>query len=194
MSKLILYHTGFEIIKDPKLDIGRKNADFGQGFYLSRDIEFSKRWAKERKGTSTHINKYELLLDDLKIKEFNNDKEWFNYIFKNRNNYEDIYKDYDVIIGPIANDTLFDTFGIITSGYLNEDDALRLLNIGNIYKQITIKTSRALENLKWIDAFVLNEEEIKEHKKELALEAKEFQKKFSAELKTLSYINNILED
>jgi len=27
-----------------------KNADFGQGFYLSPDREFSVRWARERKG------------------------------------------------------------------------------------------------------------------------------------------------
>ncbi len=31
---MLLYHTGFEQILHPNLHRGRKNADFGQGFYL----------------------------------------------------------------------------------------------------------------------------------------------------------------
>ncbi|MBQ3385478.1 MAG: hypothetical protein IJG59_09775 [Erysipelotrichaceae bacterium] len=31
----------------------------------------------------------------------------------------------DVIIGPIANDTIFDTLGILTSGYLSSEEALK---------------------------------------------------------------------
>ena len=40
-----LYHTGKMIIRDPDLTRGRKNADFGQGFYLTPDMEFAYRWA-----------------------------------------------------------------------------------------------------------------------------------------------------
>ncbi|MCR4955155.1 MAG: DUF3990 domain-containing protein [Lachnospiraceae bacterium] len=36
--------------------------DFGQGFYLTDHKEFSCRWAKRRKDTSTVINTYELHL------------------------------------------------------------------------------------------------------------------------------------
>ncbi len=32
----------------------------------------------------------------------------------------------DVIIGPIANDTIFETFGIISSGYLTTEQAMKL--------------------------------------------------------------------
>ena len=55
-----LYHACNEVIKNPDVHYGRKNADFGQGFYLSDDLEFSKRWAKERRGMDTVINVYEL--------------------------------------------------------------------------------------------------------------------------------------
>ncbi len=47
MSTLKLFHMGFDIIEKPDLKIGRKNADFGPGFYLSDNEEFSKRWAQE---------------------------------------------------------------------------------------------------------------------------------------------------
>ncbi len=32
-----LYHTSFSIIENPDIYFGKKNADFGQGFYLSDD-------------------------------------------------------------------------------------------------------------------------------------------------------------
>ena len=51
-----LYHTGFQSIPEPDIRYGRKNADFGQGFYLSADLAFSKRWAREQKGLSTWLN------------------------------------------------------------------------------------------------------------------------------------------
>ena len=40
-----LYHTSTLEIRKPDLYRGRKNADFGQGFYLTPDWEFSRRWA-----------------------------------------------------------------------------------------------------------------------------------------------------
>ena len=46
---MILYHTGFLALPNPDVHYGRKNADFGQGFYLTPEKEFALRWAKERK-------------------------------------------------------------------------------------------------------------------------------------------------
>jgi hypothetical protein len=37
---MLLYHTGFDEIKHPDIHIGRKNADFGQGFYLSLEHHY----------------------------------------------------------------------------------------------------------------------------------------------------------
>ena len=36
-----LYHAGPVIIQEPDIYRGRKNADFGQGFYLTSDEEFA---------------------------------------------------------------------------------------------------------------------------------------------------------
>ena len=36
-----LYHAGKEEIREPDIYLGRKNADFGQGFYLTHDREFA---------------------------------------------------------------------------------------------------------------------------------------------------------
>ena len=53
--------------------------------------------------------------------KFPKDTEWFEYIYGNRYGKDDIYAEYDVIIGPIANDTIYDTWGIL-SGSLRKNN------------------------------------------------------------------------
>lgn len=141
-----LYHTGKEEIRDPDIRRGRKNADFGQGFYLSPDRDFSYRWA----GANAVINEYELDESGLLIHRFNRNEDWYSYIFHNRRARDDL--SVDVVIGPIANDTIFETFGIISSGFLKPEDALKLLLVGPEFTQVAIKTEKAASQLKWIQA------------------------------------------
>ena len=141
---MILYHTSNREIRNHDIHHGRKNADFGWGFYLTPDREFAYRWARE----NAVINEYEFDESELDIKVFSRDVEWFEYIFNNRLWVDTL--NVDVVIGPIANDTIFDTLGIITSGYLKSEDALQLLMIGPAYTQIAIKTEKAASQLKWI--------------------------------------------
>ena len=176
-----LYHTGSEIIKKPDITIGRKNADFGRGFYLTDDLEFSRRWVRER---IPFVNIYELDEDNLVFHRFNRDMEWFHYIFRNRRDLAAGIS-ADVIIGPIANDTIYDTFGIITSGLLKDEDALKLLLIGSQYNQIVLKTERALKNLRWISAEVMDPDEIIKYREVVAAEEKEYQKLFAEEVELL---------
>ena len=181
---LKLFHAGFSIIREPDIHIGRKNADFGQGFYLSSNEEFSLRWAKSRKGEQTIINKYELDTEDLAVHRFNRDRSWFDYIFGNRNFYQDELS-ADVIIGPIANDTIYDTFGIITSGFLNKDDSLHLLLIGPAYEQVVLKSEKAVSKLKWLSSEVLSSERVSEYRKLVAAEEEEYQKLFAEEMERI---------
>ena len=174
-----MYHAGYEIISQPDIHHGRKNADFGQGFYLTPDEEFARRWARPYKDRDICINRYELIIDDLNIHEFERDHEWFDYIFSNRRNKEDKFKEYDVIVGPIANDTIYDTFGVITSGILEDDTALKLLELGPEYTQIVIKTDKASKQLRWLDALRLDDEQTENYRKLTSTEEKEYQKSFA---------------
>ena len=139
-----LYHTGNVEIRDPDIYRGRKNADFGQGFYLTPDLEFTYRWAVR----DAVVNEYELDEEGLQIHRFDRDEDWFRYIFHNRRGRDDVSA--DIVIGPIANDTIFDTFGIISSGFLKTEEAMKLLMIGPEYTQVAIKTERAIRQLHWI--------------------------------------------
>lgn len=155
---MILYHTSDRIIKEPDIHRGRSNTDFGQGFYLTPDKSFAGNWARERTSADIYVNRYELSLDGLRVKEFGRDAGWFEYIFRNRRSMPDSLEGCDVIMGPIANDTLFETFGIITSGLLTTEQALELLSIGPAYTQVALRTDKAAAALTWLGADVLSEE------------------------------------
>lgn len=175
---MILYHTGFQEIRAPDPHVGRANADFGQGFYLSDDIEFSKRWARERKGENTYLNAYEFSFDGLRIKRLSKDTEWFTYIFDNRSGRADAFSDYDVVIGPIANDTIYDTWGILTSGFLHPETALRVLQLGREYRQIVLKTEKAVSALHFQSAVILPHAQIAQYRDSVAEEEKAYQEQF----------------
>ena len=175
MSILRLFHTGFQVIQKPDINMGRANADFGQGFYLSNDEEFSRRWARNLKGETTYINVYDLDIGDLQLKHFSRGEEWFEYIFNNRRNAADVLADFDVIIGPIANDTIYDVLGITTSGILTKDKSLAVLKAGPAYEQVVIKTEKALSRLSFVKAEVITPEEIGRYREALKAEEEQFQ-------------------
>lgn len=182
---MILYHTGFQVIQTPDVHYGRKNADFGQGFYLTSDAEFAHRWARQRMGEKTIVNTYAFDEEGLTVHRFCRDAAWFDYLSGNRRLRPDTLA-ADVIIGPIANDTLYDTFGIITSGFLKPEDAMRLLLIGPEYTQIALKTAKAAARLKWLSAEVLSPEETARYSETTASEQGAYQILFAQELERLT--------
>lgn len=156
-----LYHTSDREIRMPDLSIGRRNADFGHGFYLTPDKNFAGSWARERTASDIVVNEYKIHSEGLKIRIFEKSEEWLSYILSNRRGSADSLADYDVIIGPIASDTLFETYGIITSGLLSSEQALELLDIGPDYTQVAIKTQSALDNLRWAGSYTLDDDAIR---------------------------------
>ncbi len=180
-----VYHAGYDEIINPDIHRGRVNADFGQGFYMSDSREFACRWVREKKGADIIVNKYELDDTDLKIKSFERDAEWFRYVFSNRRSMPDELSSIDVIIGPIANDTIYNTLGIMTSGYLSDEEALKLLCIGPLYKQIVIKSQRAADRLKFLSSEIISGDEIRENKKITASEEEAYLKEFAEVMKKL---------
>ena len=139
-----LFHTSNMEIREPDVVRGRKNADFGQGFYLTPDLDFACRWASR----DAIVNEYEFDESGLLIHRFARDEDWFRYIFENRRAKDSLA--VDVVVGPIANDTIFETFGVISSGFLKPEDAMKLLMIGPEFTQIAIKTEKAVRQLHWI--------------------------------------------
>ena len=129
------------------------------------------------------MNAYELEPDDLKILELKRDEEWYGYIFHNRNGYPDRFRDVDVLIGPIANDTIYDTWGILTSGFLSKEKSLKLLSLGPEYSQVVIKSSKALSHLRFLSSSVIPKDTVYENKKKQREEEKAYQEALLSHLK-----------
>ena len=180
-----LYHAGYLEIPEPDVHRGRKNADFGQGFYTTDNLTFASRWVREQKGSDIYVNTYELEEEGLKIKRFERDAEWFRYVFSNRRSMPDELSEYDVIIGPVANDTIYNTMGIMTSGYLADEEAMKLLCVGPCYYQITLKTLKAAEHLKFISSATLTREQIDDGKRNVAGEEELYLQEFARVMEEL---------
>lgn len=110
-----LYHGSYTSIEQIDLSIGRKGKDFGQGFYLSPDLQQAHRMAQiavEREGfgvptVTTYIFDEQHLVDNtIRFKKFDSyTADWAKFIVTNRQNRTCIpIHDYDIVYGPIAND------------------------------------------------------------------------------------------
>lgn len=112
---MILYHGTNAPFDAIDLSKSKPNKDFGQGFYLTTDLQQATDMAKGKiaqQGTGKVIvytfEFDEKLLQDatMKVKIFNTyTKDWALFILANRNNFTPIpTHDYDIVIGPIADD------------------------------------------------------------------------------------------
>ena len=108
-----LYHGSNVEVKRGDFSKSREDIDFGIGFYLTEDERMAKKWACSR--AKSILNCYTINLANLSTYQFGLDEEWLLYIKANRireDGCEDIlskYSEYDVLIGPTADDKLFDT-------------------------------------------------------------------------------------
>lgn len=112
---MILYHGSNTDIEQIDLKAGIPYKDFGQGFYLTPDIETAKRMAQKKAnlfGGTPILIAYELKEDELantslKVKRFPEKAtaDWFLFIDANRDRkLPHPTHDYDIVIGPIADD------------------------------------------------------------------------------------------
>ena len=110
---MILYHGTNAVFDEIDLTKSKPNKDFGQGFYLSREYTQAMDMAKIKveqleSGVPTVITfeADETKMLSLKVLRFDDySEEWAKFILLNRNNASrQPAHDYDIVIGPIAND------------------------------------------------------------------------------------------
>ena len=102
---MILYHGSKEIVETPEIRVTRYNKDFYFGFYCTVMSEQAKRWALRYTGRGM-INEYDYVQNnDLRILTFfEMTEQWLDFIVDCRNGKS---HDYDIVEGPMANDTIF---------------------------------------------------------------------------------------
>ena len=111
---MICYHGSDVIVDSPRILDAKRPLDFGGGFYTTTSEIQAKNWAIKvsyRNNTiQKYINKYEFDLEEAK-KNLNviifdkADEKWLDFICANRN--RKYIGDYDIVIGPVADDKVY---------------------------------------------------------------------------------------
>jgi hypothetical protein len=167
LSDFLFHGSNVEVSKID-LSVGVLKKDFGKGFYTTNSKNQAEKFAKikaERESVSTgFVSIFELgEISDFKIKKFEKaDLNWLNFVLFNRGFIKEniIDNDYDILIGPVANDTvglvlnqlLVGTYGDPLSLEAKET-AIRLLYPEKLYNQILFKTEKSIEPLLFKEAF-----------------------------------------
>jgi len=155
-TSIHVYHGSDTLIIQPKIIQPVRALDFGYGFYTTTNIEQAKSFANKVKeqnnSTQTYISIYTLnieILKKLKIIFFDKpDKKWLDFVSSNRNGTY-TGESYDIIYGPVANDTIFKTFIAYQNGILNEKETLKRLKIRDLYNQMVFKNDTSLNSLEF---------------------------------------------
>ena len=83
------------------------------------------------------------------------DEEWLDFICDNRSGKPT--GNYDIVIGPVADDSVYRVVVEYENGDLDKETALKKLKTEALCDQILFHTEKALKYLKYIDTEVLGE-------------------------------------
>jgi hypothetical protein len=133
--------------------------DFGRGFYLTDNVEHARNMALRRcmrTGGDECVSVFEFdnegAIQNLKIKIFDKpSEEWANFVMMNRNeNISQPSHDYDIVIGPIADDSVVMSFRLFNNGYITISELVKRLEYRELSTQYFFHNEKALMFLKRI--------------------------------------------
>lgn len=147
---MILYHGSYIEVEKPNLMHFRKNLDFGIGFYTTPIYNQALSWSKrfKRRGEKAIISHYrfeESAYKELKILCIDTySEEWLDFIVSCR-----LAQDctvYDLVIGGIANDKVFNTVELYFESLIDKKEAIKRLQYEKSNIQICFRSQDAIDN------------------------------------------------
>lgn len=177
-KRITIYHGSNQIVEIPTFGAGRKNNDFGPGFYCTENSDLAKEWAVSslRNGFS---NRYTLDTEYLNILRLNSpDYTILNWIavlvehrlFSIRTPVARRAKQYliehfginvnafDLIIGYRADDSYFDFAEAFLNNAITVEQLSRAMLLGKLGEQIVVKSKFAYSRLQY-EGFEIAEKE-----------------------------------
>jgi len=168
----VLYHGSAERVDCPRFGFGRRNNDYGLGFYCTEDIELAKEWAvgKDHDGWA---NVYEIDDSELRILNLNDRKytilHWLAILLENRQfeteyglaseakdyllaNFKAPYKTADVIIGSRADDSYFSFAQDFLSGSISYSQLTAAMRLGKLGNQYVLKSRKAFRQIEYVES------------------------------------------
>lgn len=170
MDKLLtIYHGSQKIVETPTFGEGRKNNDFGLGFYCTESNELAKEWAVSslRDGFS---NRYTLDTEFLNILLLNSPAytilNWMAVLVEHRifsiktpvakrakayliQNFGVNVNAYDLITGYRADDSYFDYAEAFINNAITVEQLAKAMRLGKLGEQIVIKSKFAFSKIRF---------------------------------------------
>ena len=148
---MILYHGSFLEITKPDLVHSRPNVDFGRVFMSRRCMSRLRSGAENSnaRGKDGIISRYEydesreVELKKLKFDSYS--EEWLDFILNCRSGKDST--DYDLVVGGVANDKVFNTVELFFDGLIDKTEAINRLRYEKPNLQICFRTEKALSLL-----------------------------------------------
>ena len=124
-----VFHGTTLIVETPLVGVGRKNLDFGEGFYLTSIRQQAIDWAQRpiNKDKPQYLNCYELDLDEIS----KNDYRYLKF-----EAYNDEWLDF--VIGNRRGEMLFNTIELYDAGLITREEALARLQYEKPNNQICL--------------------------------------------------------
>lgn len=143
-----VYHTSNLVIEKPDTLHSRDALDFGRGFYVTKLKTQAEKYAERftALGEEAYIHEYDYKpCGVLRIKNFKAyDEDWLNFICSCRRG-GNLYKEFDIIEGGVANDKVFRTVDLYMNGIYNLEQALQKLIYEKPNHQLCFVTQRAID-------------------------------------------------
>lgn len=155
MDERIVFHGTNVVFDQVDLNHSKDKRDFGKGFYTTTVEDYAANWAENMYirygGEGKYVMKFKLKpASGLKVKTFCGlTREWLIMI-KNNRMCGGIQHDYDIVIGPVANDNTMRTVALYVAGIYNEEMAIEQLRTYEAHDQISLHTKKALECLEYL--------------------------------------------
>lgn len=152
---MLLYHGSDVIVETPKILHSNRTLDFGAGFYTTtykaQAIDFSYKVMRRNSSSAQHVSIYDFELGntrgDLSVLEFEAaDEDWLDFVSVNRMGKATTAK-HDIVIGAVANDTIYRVFSLYENGLIDKETAIKQLKIQKLYNQVVFCTEKALQSL-----------------------------------------------
>ncbi len=167
--KLLFHGSKGSINGSIDVKVGRKNNDFGQGFYAGESYAQATSFVSGFEGASVYYLDFDS--SDLKCKKYNVDQEWMMTIayyrgalekYKEHEYVKDIIeksRDCDYIIAPIADNRMFKIIDSFIEGEITDEQCKHCLAATNLGNQYVFISDKAVSQLTILERAYLAENE-----------------------------------
>lgn len=179
-KEILLFHGAKSaIIGNIDINKGRKNNDFGQGFYCGESYEQSASFVENFENSSVYY--FSLDVTGLRCLKYTVDRDWMltiAYFRGTLNEYKDsiVIKNLisrlegvDYVVAPIADNKMFRIIDSFINGEITDKQCKHCLAATNLGFQYVLLNDNAISRLKTLECCYLSNEE-RNHYRKIKLE------------------------